>query len=154
MVKRQIKGSAKAKKSAARLTAVQAMYQMQQSGIDSETAINDYTRYRMGIEEEGALLIAADTQLLDKILTGVQQRHGDIEPVVNAALKDKNPLDKQELLIKCLLCCGAFELLDHADIDAGIIINDYVDVAKSFYGGKEPAFINAVLDKIAKVIRA
>ncbi len=152
-VKRQIKGSAKAKRSAARLAAVQSMYQMQQAGIDSETAIRDYMTYRMGIEEEGTLYVAADTELLKKILEGVQSRHGDIDPILTAALSDNNPLERQEMLIKCLLCCGVFELLDHGDIDAGIIINDYVEVAKSFYDGKEPSFINALLDKIAKTIR-
>lgn len=153
-VKRQVKGSAKAKKSAARLAAVQSMYQMQQTGIDSETAIRDYVAHRMGIEEEGTLFVAADTDLLEKILSGVQLRHGDIEPILNAALSEKNPLERQEMLIKCILCCGVFEILEHSDVDTGIIINDYVDVAKSFYEGKESGFINAVLDKTAKKIRS
>lgn len=153
-VKRNVKGSAKAKRSAARLAAVQSMYQMQQTGIDSEAATRDYVAHRMGIEEDGNLFIAADTDLLEKILSGVQQRHGDIEPILNASLNENNPLDRQEMLIKCVLCCGVFELIEHGDIDAGIIINDYVDVAKSFYDGKEPGFINAILDKTAKTIRA
>lgn len=153
-IKRRVKGSAKAKKSAARLAAVQSMYQMQQTGMDGETAIRDYVAHRMGIEEDGTLFVAADTDLLEKIINGVQHRHGDIEPILTAALDGKTPLDRQEMLIKCVLCCGVFEILDHGDIDAGIIINDYVEVAKSFYEGKEPGFINAVLDKTAKTIRS
>jgi transcription antitermination protein NusB len=153
-IKRQIKGSAKARRNAARLAAVQCLYQMRQSGMDVEQVLGDYTNNRMGLEEDGDIYVAADMILLRTILTGIAERMDLLTEMTGNALGPTRPLERQEQLIQCTLLCGAEELFAHPETDTALILNNYVEVAKAFYDGREPAMINAALDALAKIIRA
>jgi N utilization substance protein B len=152
-VKRTIKGSAKARRNAARLAAVQCLYQMQQNGMDAEQALGDYVNNRLGIEEDGNVYVAADMDVLRAILTGIEERHALLKEMVDKALDPSRPLARQEQIIQAILLCGAEELFAHPEIEAGIVISSYVEVGKAFYEGREPAMINAALDALAKVVR-
>lgn len=153
-IKRQIKGSAKARRNASRLAAVQGLYQMRQNGMNAEQALGDYANNRMGIAEDGELYVAADPVLLRVILTGVEERLELLTDMLNAALGPTRPLERQEQLIQSILICGAEELFAHPETDTALILNNYVEVGKAFYEGREPAMINAALDTLAKTIRS
>ena len=85
-LKRTIKGSAKARRNAARLAAVQCLYQMQQNGMNAEQALGDYVNNRLGIEEDGNVYVAADMEVLRTILTGIEERHALLKEMVDKAL--------------------------------------------------------------------
>ena len=109
-IKRQIKGSAKARRNAARLAAVQCLYQMRQNGMNAEQVMGDYVNNRLGLEEDGDVYVAADTVMLRAILTGIEERQDLLIEMVGKALDPARPLDRQEQLIQCILLCGAEEL--------------------------------------------
>jgi len=144
------KPSRKAKLTAARLTAVQAVYQMAMSDMDEHMAYNDYVTNRMGKQVEGDDYVPADTELFSKILNGVSKRRDAIREMVLGALNGKKP----EPLIQAIMFCGIYELMEHNDVDVGVIINDYVNVAHGFYDQSEANLVNAVLDRHAKNLRA
>lgn len=154
-VKRVVKGSAVARRNAARLAAVQCLYQMQQSNIDAEQALHHYLLHRYGIEEEGTLFVAADMELLRALMTGVEERHAMLNGMLEAAFTDgSRPFARQELLVQLILTVGAEELFSHPETETPLIIHSYVEVAKAFYSDRTPSLVNAVLDQIAKTIRA
>jgi N utilization substance protein B len=152
-LKRTIKGSAKARRNAARLAAVQCLYQMQQNGMNAEQVLGDYVNNRLGLEEDGDVYVAADTTILRAILTGVEERLAQLNIMLDTILEPQRPLAKQEQIIQSILLCGAEELFAHPETDSALIISGYVEVAKAFYEGREPALINAALDSLAKSIR-
>lgn len=152
-IKRQIKGSAKARRNAARLAAVQCLYQMRQNGMDTEQVLGDYVNNRLGLEEDGDIYVAADMVVLRGILAGIEERTELLHDMVTKALGPTRGFDRQEQLIQCILLCGAEELFAHPQVDTPLIVSNYVEVAKAFYEGREPAMINAALDSMAKVIR-
>lgn len=152
-IKRTIKGSAKARRNAARLAAVQCVYQMQQNGMNAEQVLGDYVNNRLGLEEDGQVYVAADTETLRAILTGVETNHAILVEMVDKTLNEARNFSRQEQLIQAILLCGAEELFVHHDLDTALIISGYVEVAKAFYEGREPAMINATLDSLAKTLR-
>lgn len=137
-------------KTAARLAAVQALYQLDYMPGNPDKIIRE-TIERVGQNGEG--LAPFDKELFANILNGALQRMPDIDPLLEANLDAKWPYARMEKILKCILRAGAGELLQ-PDTDAPIIINDYVDVAHGFFEGKEPALVNAVLDKLAKHVRS
>ncbi len=145
------KSSAKARRSAARLAIVQALYQLEQGDVSTpRQAIFDLMQMRQDdIEEE---LIAPDAALLEGVVSGIPRRIGDIDTLLQGAIGGSRPLDRSESVLRAILRAGAYELITNAETAAGIIINDYINVAHSFFSGTEPAKVNAVLDKIAKNI--
>lgn len=143
------KPSKKAKLTAARLTAVQAIYQMAMSDMDEREAYEDYVSRRMGQEIEGDNYVPADTELFSKIIDGVSKNRDNIRDMVLGALNGKKP----EPLLQAIMFCGVYELMNHNDIDTPIIINDYMNVAHGFYDQSEANLVNAVLDRQAKNLR-
>ncbi|MCB9983154.1 MAG: transcription antitermination protein NusB [Rhodospirillales bacterium] len=142
--------SPKAKALSARLSAVQALYQMSQNEQSVRVVLDDYLHSRSGMEIDGQRLIAPDGALLKKILFGVDERRTELEAVIDANLK-KDAQDRDvEPLLRAILVCGAYELLVQ-DIDKAIIINDYLNVAHGFYERSEVALVNGVLDSVAHV---
>ena len=149
------KPSGIAKKKAARLMAVQAIYQMAVNHKDAPFVVDEYLFLRTNMDVEGETMVEPDGVLFTKIVNGVSARHADLRGIINA----NKPLregqsEVDEPLLMAVLLCGAYELLAHHDIDAPIVISSYMDVAKAFFSGKEPQLINAVLDSVKKVTRA
>jgi N utilization substance protein B len=146
------KGSPKARRSAARLAAVQVLYQMRLNHQDAKAALRDYATHRAGKTVEGERYVTPDPDLLDSIVRGAENRFADIESIVLKILMEGGR-EKVEILLDCILRAGIFELLEHAETGTGIIINDYLNVTVSFYEGAETRLVNAILDKAAKSIR-
>ncbi len=147
-------GSAKARRSAARLAAVQALYQIELVNGAPEAVLSEFAKHRLGHEVDGVSYVAADPVLFSAIVRGASGRRGDIDAMLSAALDAKMPLDRLELLLRAILRAGAFELLSHADIHPRIILTEYIEVTKAFYAGREAGVINGVLDHLAHRLRA
>jgi len=141
-------------RSAARLAAVQALYQMEFSGKDWAAVGAEFEDYRLGAEIEGERYHAADPDLFRDILAGVVARQTAIDKLTDRALVAKWPLGRLDSTLRALFRAAGHELTARPDIPARVTIGEYVDVAKAFYTeGKEARFVNAVLDHIAREAR-
>ncbi len=153
--KRVVKGNAgspKARKTAARLGAVQVLYQMRLNNQDAKSALREFLDTRVGFDLDGDKFVPADTQLLEEIVSGIAARWADVEVILAKALADGKKSDP-EALLDCILRAGIYELMAQGKTDTGIIINDYLNVTTGFYDGNEPKIVNAILDKVAKAVR-
>ncbi len=149
--------TAPARNSAARLAAAQALYQMELVTTRPDTIIRDFLEKKMPNEtgdNEIALPQDFEGPLFSAIVRNAISRKADIDGMLQTSLDAKWPFDRLEKLLRAILRAGTAELLEHGTIDTGIIINDYVNVAHGFFAGKEPALVNAVLDRIAKQLRS
>lgn len=146
-------GSAMARRAAARLAAVQALYQIELAGASVEAVIGEFIEHRLGHEVDGDTYVAGDPVLFAAIVRGTRARHGDVSDILDKALEARGPVTRMELLLRTILFAGAFELLSHADVPSRILVSAYVDIAHAFYGGREPGLVNGVLDRLAKIIR-
>lgn len=146
-------GSAKARRSAARLAAVQALYQIDLAGTSSDAVIMEFVRHRIGQEQDGDEFVTAEPVLFGDIVRGVQARLGEVDELLGGLLDRQWSLDRMELLLRAILRAGAWELLANAPVAPHIIINDYIDVTHAFFAGREPGMVNGVLDKLARALR-
>ena len=138
----------------ARLIAVQALYQMKQNQQSVKSIYNEYIEFRSEQEINGEKLVKPDGVLFKKIIYGVDERYQEIGSVIQANLKKDASDRKVEPLLYSLFLCAAYELLAHSEIDAPIIINDYLNVGHSFFDKNEVALINGVLDTVSKLFRS
>lgn len=140
--------------SAARLLAVQAVYQMMTAGQPAEIVIPEYLAHRAGMEVDGETMAAPSESLFVDIVRGVEDNKGHLEGLVAAnRTQREDAIAKPEPLLLSVLICGSFELMGKQATDFPIIISDYVDIAKAFFDGKEPGLVNGILDSIRKVTR-
>ncbi|WP_207456156.1 transcription antitermination factor NusB [Azospirillum sp. SYSU D00513] len=146
-------GSAKARRKAARLAAVQALYQIEQSGQGVEDVVGEFVKHRLGEEIDGAKFVAGDPQLFADIVRGAAVRRDEVDRILAGALDPKFPVERLELILRAILRAGAYEMFVHADTHPRILISEYVDVAHAFFAGREPAMVNGVLDHVARVLR-
>lgn len=141
-------------RTAARLAAVQALYQSLLTGAPVDTVIAEFETYRRRGESESCPLEDADVALFTDIVRGAAARKSEIESRLVALLPSDWPLERLETLLRAVLWAGAYELLARTDIPFEVVINEYVDAAHAFFAGKEPAFVNAVLDRLARDVRS
>ncbi len=141
-----------ARKSAARLAAVQALYQIGLTGQKTEKVAEDFLSGRMPREADAPPPEMFDGALFAAILDAASRRKDGIEDILAENLDASWPLPRMEKLLQSLLHAGIGELLEDKT-PAPVIINDYVNIAHAFFAGKEPALVNAVLDKIAKLLK-
>ena len=151
-VVKKTEGSAKARRTAARLAAVQVLYQMRLNNQDARSAVREFIDHRIGFDLDGELFVPADQEMLEEIVMGVAERWADIEAMVGKALA-AGKKGEVETLLESILRAGTYELMAHAKVDSAIIINDYLNVTTGFYDGAESKIVNAILDKIAKAVR-
>ncbi|MCL2469302.1 MAG: hypothetical protein FWF24_03615 [Alphaproteobacteria bacterium] len=145
-------------KKLARLAAVQVLYQDSYEQEDLALILKRYTQEPSlllnGDEaDEPPIMQKPDTLLLSQIAYGVVKDHAALSEMVMGAVDQKISAARLENLLRSILLAGAFELYNHTETDAALIISDYVDVARAFFNGKEPGLVNAVLDKLAKKLR-
>lgn len=145
-------GSAKAKKIAARLAAVQVLYQMDLNEQSAKDALKDFIQNRIGFKLDGKSFVPADEDLLKEIVLGVSARLEDINSILKNVLEQGGRGDV-ELLLGNIIRAGIYELMAGTKTDVGIIINDYMNVTTGFYEGSESKIVNAVLDKVSKQVR-
>ncbi|MFC0282977.1 transcription antitermination factor NusB [Camelimonas abortus] len=138
------------KRSAARLAAVQALYEMDVSGKGVLDVIAEFESHWMGREIEGMEFRPAEVAFFRDITAGVVRDQARIDRNVDAALADRWPLRRVEPVLRAILRAGAYELFNRRDVPAKASISEYVDVARAFYEQDEPGLVNAVLDAIAR----
>jgi N utilization substance protein B len=145
---------ARLKRSAARLAAVQALYQMELSGAGWKAVQREFEDHRLGAEIEGDQYREADVDLFRDILKGVFEHQAVIDQLTDRALVQKWPLGRIDATLRAVFRAAGYELTGRLDIPPKVIIGEYVDVAKAFFeGGKEAKFVNAVLDHMARESR-
>lgn len=142
------------KRGAARLAAVQALYQMEVSGASLTEIVAEYENHRLGHEVDGEQYLDADAGWFRSIVAGVVGRQRKIDPVIHDALTPDWPLARLEILLRAILRAAVFELANRADVPARVIINEYVDVSKAFFDEDEPGMVNGVLDRVARKLRS
>jgi transcription antitermination protein NusB len=136
----------------ARLAAVQALYQVDITGVPPNEVVDEWRLHRLGRSGEGT---AGDTDasLFADLVEGTSQRRADIDGMLSPALAEGWSLGRLEVVLRATLRAGTYELIGRSDVPARVAINEYVDIARGFFSGREPAFVNAVLDKLARRLR-
>jgi transcription antitermination protein NusB len=142
------------KRGAARLAAVQALYQMDVAGVGILEVVAEYETYRLGQEVDGAQYLEADAQWFRAIVSGVVEQQKKIDPVIHDSLTDDWPLSRLDSTLRAIMRAGAWELIHKRDVPIAVIVSEYVDIAKAFFESEEPKMVNAVLDRIAKQQRS
>jgi len=137
---------------AARLAAVQALYQMDVGRQTLEDTLSQFSEHMLGREVEGEQYLPADADFFKQIVTGVIRSQLDIDPTIDKALSNDWPVGRIDATLRAILRAAAFELLRRRDIPAGVVITEYVDIAKAFYEDDAPGMVHAVLDAIAKQV--
>ncbi len=151
--KRKPRGSAKARRSAARLAAVQVLYEIAQTGKPAAEALAGFIQYRIGHEIDGETFVPADITLLTAIVRGADAEQADLNARIAAVLRPPLERERLEVLLRVILVAGAWELLRNHELPSAIILAEYVGIATAFYGGAEPGLMNGVLDRLARNLR-
>lgn len=139
----------------ARLVAVQGQYEIMHRGADAQDVAGHYLREYDKLELHGEKLVEPNLRLLKQILAGVDERGFELLEVLANILGDKaKKKNEMDLILKAILLCGSYELMAHHEIDAPIIINDYLDITHGFYEASEAKLVNGVLDKVSKLFRS
>ncbi|MGD0633241.1 MAG: transcription antitermination factor NusB [Beijerinckiaceae bacterium] len=141
-------------RSAARLAAVQALYQMDVTGKTLPDIFTEFETFWIGHEIEGDQYNNAELAFFRDILSGVLADQGPLDRAIDATLIDGWPLARVDSVMRATLRGGAYELKKRKDVPARVIIKEYVDVAGAFFGPDESGMINAVLDGMARQFRA
>ena len=145
------KSPPKQARSVARLAAVQALYQMEASGIGVEAVVREFVDHRFETDIEGEPLASADEAFFSAIVRGVVERQGEIDRAIVKRLASGWKLERLDATTRAALRSGAFELMHRPDVPVEVAIDEYVEIAKSFTD--ESGFLNAALDAIARDVR-
>jgi N utilization substance protein B len=137
----------------ARLSAVQALYEMEIGGKGVLEAMTEFEAHWIGREVDGIDLPLAEEAFFRDILGGVVREQITVDRRVDQALQDGWPLKRIETLIRATLRAGAYELMFRKDVPPKAVISEYVAVTRAFYEGEEPGLVNAVLDRLARELR-
>lgn len=141
-------------RSGARLAVVQALYEMEISGKGVIEALAEFEAHWIGREVDGVVHPPAEIAFFRDVLRGSVDEQRAIDPSLDRALAKGWPLRRVEAVLRAILRAGAYELMFRKDVPARAAISEYVDVAHSFYTGDEPGLVNAVLDRVARDVRA
>jgi N utilization substance protein B len=142
--------SGRQQRSVARLAAVQALYQMETAGAGVDTVIREFSDHRFGADIEGAAMAEADEAFFAELMQGVVADQGAVDQAIARHLAKGWRLDRIDATLRAILRAGAYELTGRPDIPIEVVIDEYVEIAKSFFEGPEPGFVNAALDAIAR----
>lgn len=134
-------------RSAARLAALQALYQLEMTGADPGDVTEEFIQHRF---HEGV----HDEAFFSDVVAGVVKHQGEIDRALAHALAEGWTLARIDSILRALLRAAAYELIGRADVPAKVVIDEYVELARDFFEGDEPKFVNAVLDRLAHEKRA
>ncbi len=140
-------------RSAARLAAVQALYQQEMEGTPTPKLIHEFHTHRLGATIEDVTYADAELTFFDDLVSGTAARQAEIDELIGDRLAEGWTLARLDKPMKALLRVGAYELLARPDVPVATVITEYVDVAHAFYDKRESGFVNGLLDAIAKVAR-
>jgi len=141
-------------RSAARLAAVQALYQQDMEGTEPARLIHEFHQHRLGATIEGDTYAEAEISFFDDLVSGALARHEEIDALIAERLAEGWSLERLDKPMKAILRVGTYELVARADVPVATVINEYLDVAEAFYDKREKGFVNGLLDAIAKNARA
>ncbi|HLZ81949.1 MAG TPA: transcription antitermination factor NusB [Caulobacteraceae bacterium] len=137
-------------RSVARLAAVQALYQMETAGAGVEAVVREFRDHRFDADLEGKPLARADEPFFADLARGVVAAQREIDAAISERLAADWRLERLDATVRAILRCAVFELRFRQDVPREVAINEYLEIAKSFFGGAEAGFINGVLDSIAR----
>src|SRR5690606_27738735 len=140
-------------RSAARLAAVQALYQRQMEATPLAKLLDEFHQHRLGREIEDVHYADAEVDFFDDVVSGTIAREDEIDALLRERLTQGWSLDRLDKTLLQILRAGAYELLARADVPTGSAISEYVDVAHAFFDEREAKFVNGVLDAVAKAVR-
>ena len=140
-------------RSAARLAAVQALYQWQMEATPLARLLDEFHQHRLGREIEDAQYADAEVAFVDDVVSGVIARQDEIDALLTERLAQGWSLERLDKTMLQILRAGTYELLARADIPTGTAISEYVDVADAFFDAREAKFVNGLLDAVAKAVR-
>ncbi len=141
-------------RSAARLAAVQALYQQDMEGTPLPRLLKEFHDHRLGATIEDATYHDAERDFFDDIIAGADARRSEIDTLISSRLAEGWTLERLDRPMRAILRAGTYELIARADVPVGSIISEYVDVAHAFYDRRESGFVNGLLDAIAKERRS
>ena len=141
-------------RAAARLAAVQALYQYTMEGTRLVTLLDEFHRHRLGAEIDELQFAEAEVAFFDDVVQGVVARTDEIDALLSAKLAEGWKLERLDKTMLQVLRAGTYELLARADVPTASAISEYMDVAHAFFDPREAKFVNAVLDAVAKEVRS
>jgi N utilization substance protein B len=142
------------RRGAARLAAVQALYQMDIAGAGMNDVFAEFESHWLGSEVEGEKYLPAEAAFFRDVVSGVVRDQKELDPLVDQALARGWPLKRIDAIIRAVLRAGTYELEHRKDVPARVVVTEYVDVANAFVDKDETGMVNAVLDQIARKFRA
>ena len=142
------------RRGAARLAAVQALYQMDIAGTQLQDILAEFESHWIGREVEGAQYLPAEAAFFRDIVSGVVQEQRELDPLIDEALSKGWPLKRIETVLRAALRAGAYELIHRTDVPARVVVAEYADVVAAFVERDETGMVNAVLDQLARRLRA
>ena len=142
------------RRGAARLAAVQALYQMDIAGAGLNDIFAEFESHWLGSEVEGETYLPAEAAFFRDVVSGVVRDQTKLDPLVDDALAKSWPLKRIDAIIRAVMRAGAYELEHRKDVPARVVVTEYVDVANAFVDREETGMVNAVLDQIARQFRA
>ncbi len=151
--KSEKRGDKHSRRTLARLNAVQAFYQM---GIEEQSAsivVEEFLSHRLGAEIDDVQFKDSDKALFKDLVLGAKERLEEIDGQIEGVLDKDRTLARLELVLQATLRVAVYELLARIDSKAKVVISEYVGIARTFFTGNEPAFVNGVLDRIARNLR-
>ena len=140
-------------RSAARLAAVQALYQHEMEGTPLPGLLKEFHDHRLGAVIEDEQYLDAERDFFDDIVTGTDARRGEIDLLIAGRLAEGWTLERLDRPMRAILRAGAYELIARNDVPVASVISEYIDVAHAFYDKRETGFVNGLLDAIAKEAR-
>jgi N utilization substance protein B len=141
-------------RSAARLAAVQALYQQEMEGTPIARLLREFHEHRLGATIEDEQYFDAERDFFDDVVTGVDSRRSEIDEAIAGKLAEGWSLERLDRPMRAILRAGTYELLARRDVPVGSVISEYVDVAHAFYDKRESGFVNGLLDAVAKEARS
>jgi N utilization substance protein B len=141
------------RRGAARLAAVQALYQMEIAGAGLNEILAQFESHWIGREVEGAQYLPAEAAFFRDLVSGVLREQRSLDPMVDQALAQGWPLKRIEAILRAMLRAGAYELRHRTDVPARVVVSEYVDIANAFVDKDETGMVNAVLDQLARQLR-
>ena len=140
-------------RSAARLAAVQALFQHDMEKTAIPRLLKEFHDHRLGAEIEDAQYQDAEVDFFDDIVVGTNEKRDQIDALITEKLASGWSIGRLDKTMLQILRAGAFELMVREDVSTATVINEYVDVAHAFFDSKESGFVNGLLDAIAKQVR-
>ena len=146
-------GQGRQARSVARLAAVQALYQMEVSSAGAEAVIREFGEHRFDRDLEDMTLAGADEPFFADLVRGVVAHQREVDAAVAKRLAQNWRLERIDATVRAILRAGTYELTHRADVPTEVGIDEYVELAKSFFEGPEPGFVNGALDGVAQDVR-